>query len=46
MAVRLRHSAVQNVAEMTLETTLYELTARHLNAAFWKQNKWKLGEIP
>jgi hypothetical protein len=28
-----------NSAEMTL-------TACHLNAAFWKQNKWKLGEIP
>jgi hypothetical protein len=38
-AVRSRHSAVWYVAEMTL-------TARHLNAAFWKQNKWKLREIP
>jgi hypothetical protein len=37
-AMRLRHSAVWNMAEVTL-------TARHLNAAFWKQNKWKLGEI-
>jgi hypothetical protein len=34
------------VAEMTLKINLYELTARHLNAAFWKQNEWKLGEIP
>jgi hypothetical protein len=38
-AVRLRHSAVGNVTEMTL-------TAHHLHAVFWKQNKWKLGEIP
>jgi hypothetical protein len=38
-AVRLRHSAVWNMEEVTL-------TARHLNAAFWKQNKWKLAEIP
>jgi hypothetical protein len=27
------------VAEVTL-------TMRHLNAVFWKQNEWKLGEIP
>jgi hypothetical protein len=36
-AMRLRHSAVWNVAEMTLKINLYELTAHHLNAAFWKQ---------
>jgi hypothetical protein len=37
--MRLRHSAVCNVAEMIL-------TAHHLNAVFWKQKEWKLGEIP
>jgi hypothetical protein len=38
-AMRLRHAAVWNVAEVTL-------TVHHLNTAFWEQNKWKLGEIP
>jgi hypothetical protein len=44
--VSLRHSAVWNVVEMTLKINLYELTARRLNAVFWKLNEWKLREIP
>jgi hypothetical protein len=37
-AMRLHHSAVRNIVEMTLTS--------HLNAVFWKQNEWKLWEIP
>jgi hypothetical protein len=44
--MKVRHFAVWNVAEMTLEINLYQLTAHHLNAAFWKQNEWELGAIP
>jgi hypothetical protein len=46
MAVRLRYTALWNVAEMTLKINPYELTACHLNTTFWKLNEWKLGEIP